>query len=65
MSCALAGMAYFNASSTARTEAMPWTSVQTPQMRCAKAQASRGSRPCKMISMPRTMVPELEAWVIT
>jgi hypothetical protein len=32
--------------------------VHTPQMRCAKAQASRGSRPCKMISMPRTIVPE-------
>ena len=37
---------------------MPCTSVQTPQMRWAKAQASRGSRPRRMISMPRTMVPE-------
>src|SRR6202050_5751688 len=34
----------FRASSTARTEPMPWTSVQTPPIRCAKAQALRGSR---------------------
>src|SRR5574340_520013 len=55
ISCALAGMGYFSAFSTARTEAMPCTKVHTPQMRWAKAQASRGSRPFRMISMPRTM----------
>ena len=58
MSWAFGGSSYFRASSTARTEAMPCTRVQTPQMRWAKAQASRGSRPFRMISMPRTMVPE-------
>jgi hypothetical protein len=31
--------------------------VQTPQMRWAKTQASRGSRPTRMFSMPRHMVP--------
>src|SRR5512143_1781250 len=57
-------MARCSASSTERTEAMPCTRVQTPQMRWAKAQASRGSRPRRMISMPRTMVPAEYAWVI-
>src|SRR5512139_2609646 len=57
-------MARCSESSTARTEAMPCTRVQTPQMRCAKAQASRGSRPRRMISMPRTMVPAEYALVI-
>jgi hypothetical protein len=31
--------------------------VQTPQMRSTKAQASRGSRPLRMTSRPRHMVP--------
>src|SRR5574340_1136268 len=57
-------MARCRASSTARTEAMPCTRVQTPQMRWANAQASRGSRPRRMISMPRTMVPAEYALVI-
>jgi hypothetical protein len=50
--------------STERIEAMPCTKVQTPQMRWAKAQASRGSRPFITISSPRTMVPELYALVM-
>ena len=58
MRLALAGISYFSALSTERTEAMPCTSVQTPQMRWAKAQASRGSRPRRMISRPRTIVPD-------
>src|SRR3569833_1802785 len=57
-------MARCSASSTERTEAMPCTRVQTPQILCANAQASRGSRPRRMISMPRTMVPAEYAWVI-
>ena len=47
------------ARSTARIEAMACTVVQTPQMRWAKAQASRGSRPRKMSSMPRNTVGAL------
>ena len=42
MSCALSGISSFSASSTARTDAMAWTVVQTPQKRCVKIQASRG-----------------------
>jgi len=57
-SSALYGTGYLSASSTARTEVTPWTSVHTPQIRCAKAHASRGSRPRRMISMPRTIVPD-------
>ena len=49
------------ASSTARTEAIACTVVQTPQMRWAKAQASRGSRPWRMISMPRNIVQDDQA----
>ena len=43
------GTSILSASSTARTLAMAWTMVQTPQMRCAQIQASRGSRPCRII----------------
>src|SRR5574340_382989 len=64
ISCALLGISMSSAFSTARTEAMPCTSVHTPQMRCASAHASRGSRPRRMISMPRTMVPADEARVM-
>ncbi len=46
------------ASSTARTDASACTVVQTPQIRCAKSQASRGSLPCTMVSMPRHIVEE-------
>src|SRR3569833_3504206 len=57
-------MARCSASSTERTEVMPCTRAQTPQILCANAQASRGSRPRRMISMPRTMVPAEYALVI-
>jgi hypothetical protein len=57
MSSALGGTVMPSASSTARTEASACTVVHTPQTRSVKAQASRGSRPFRMISKPRTMVP--------
>ena len=53
---ALGGMVMSSASSTARQDATAWTTVQTPQIRWVKAQASRGSRPCMTISMPRNWV---------
>ena len=64
MSSAFGGTAMPRASSTDRTEASACTVVQTPQTRSVKAQASRGSRPLRMISMPRTMVPALQASVM-
>ena len=57
ISWALSGTSSPRAFSTLRTEVMAWTVVQTPQMRWVKAQASRGSRPCRMVSIPRHMVP--------
>jgi hypothetical protein len=54
---AFSGMSMPSASSTARTEVSAWVPVQTPQMRWVKAQASRGSRPLRMTSSPRHMVP--------
>ncbi len=44
--------------STARTEAIACTVVHTPQMRCVNTQASRGSRPLRIISIPRNMVED-------
>src|SRR5689334_16440652 len=64
MRLALAGMRMSSASSTARHDATACTTVQTPQIRCVKAQASRGSRPCMMISMPRNCVDVAQALVI-
>ncbi len=58
MYCAFFGISRSSAFSTARTEAMACTVVQTPQMRWVKSQASRGSRPCRMTSMPRHIWPE-------
>ena len=58
MSCALSGISSPRAFSTARTEAMAWTVVHTPQMRWVNRYASRGSRPCKMSSMPRHIWPD-------
>ena len=58
---ALGGGAAPIAFSTARIDAMAWTVVQTPQMRCVNAHASRGSRPFRMISMPRNIVDEDQA----
>src|SRR6266511_1064958 len=64
MRLALAGMRMSSASSTARHDATACTTVQTPQMRCVKAHASRGSRPCMMISIPRNCVEVAHAFVI-
>src|SRR6185503_7757812 len=58
MYCALSGTSSCRAFSTARTEAMACTVVQTPQNRCVKSHASRGSRPCRMRSMPRNIWPD-------
>jgi hypothetical protein len=54
---ALSGMVIPSASSTARTDVSAWVPVQTPQIRSVKAQASRGSRPFRITSRPRHMVP--------
>ena len=64
MMFALAGILMLSASSTARQLAIAWTAVQTPQMRCVNAHASRGSRPCMMISMPRNCVADAQALAI-
>ena len=61
---ALNGTVMLRAFSTDRTEAMEWTVVQTPQKRWVKYQASRGSRPWRIFSIPRNMVLELQASVI-
>ena len=55
---AFSGTSRASAFSIARTETMACTVVQTPQMRCAKIQASRGSRPCRITSMPRHICPD-------
>ncbi len=46
-----------SASSTERTEASACTPVHTPQMRSTNAHASRGSRPLRITSRPRHIVP--------
>src|SRR5271166_3850899 len=62
---ALRGISRPRAFSTARTEAMACTDVQTPQMRWANSHASRGSRPRRMSSMPRHIWPEAQAsWTL-
>src|SRR5512135_3102526 len=58
---AFKGTGRARAFSTARTEAMACTVVQTPQIRWAKIQASRGSRPRRISSMPRHIWPEAQA----
>src|SRR5208282_3007591 len=58
---ALRGISRPMAFSTARTEAMACTDVQTPQMRWVNSHASRGSRPRRMSSMPRHIWPEAQA----
>ena len=54
---------HLSAFSTARTEAMACTVVQTPQIRWVKIQASRGSRSLRMSSMPRHIWPDDQALV--
>src|SRR5208337_457784 len=58
---ALGGISRPMAFSTARTEAMACTVVQTPQMRWVNSHASRGSRPRRMSSMPRQIWTEAQA----
>jgi hypothetical protein len=58
MYCALIGISSWMAFSTARTEVMACTVVQTPQMRWVKSHASRGSLPSRMVSMPRNICPD-------
>jgi len=62
MSSAFSGTWIPRASSTARTEVMACTVVQTPQILWVKTQASRGSRPLRMISIPRNMVQDDQAF---
>src|SRR5438477_6626184 len=61
MYCAFAGICNFSASSTERTLAMACTVVHTPQKRWVNSQASRGSRPSRIFSMPRHMVHDAHA----
>ena len=65
MVLAFSGILMSSASSTARTEVSAWVPVQTPQIRSVKAQASRGSRPFRITSMPRHIVPVDTALRIT
>src|SRR3972149_1809959 len=58
---ALSGGVTLNAFSSPRVLVCPWETGQTPQIRWVMNQASRGSRPCRMISKPRNRVPELQA----
>ncbi len=57
MMFAFLGILMPSASSTERTEASACTPVHTPQMRSTKAHASRGSRPLRITSRPRHIVP--------
>ena len=52
-----------SAFSTARTEAIACTVVHTPQKRWVMIQASRGSRPMRISSMPRHICPDDQALV--
>ena len=63
MNWAFSGTPISSAFSTARTEAIAWTVVHTPQKRCVIAQASRGSRPSRICSTPRHIVPDAQAFV--
>src|SRR3954465_3691208 len=62
MYCALSGTSSCSAFSTARTEAIACTVVHTPQNRCVNSHASRGSRPCRIRSMPRNIWPDDHAF---
>ena len=65
MMFAFFGILIASASSTERTDASACTPVHTPQMRSTNAQASRGSRPFRMTSRPRHIVPVDTALRIT
>ena len=49
---------------TARHDATACTTVHTPQIRCVNAHASRGSRPWRIVSMPRNCVVQAQAFWI-
>src|SRR3954454_11418597 len=63
MYCALSGTSSWRAFSTARTDAMACTVGHTPQKRWVKSHASRGSRPCRIRSMPRNIWPDDHAFL--
>src|ERR1019366_9240904 len=65
ISSAVGGIVIPSAFSTARTLVRACTVVHTPQTRSVMAQASRGSRPMRIFSRPRTMVPDENASVMT
>ena len=52
-----------SAFSTVRTETSAWTVVQTPQKRWVNIHASLGSRPLRIVSMPRHICPDDQALV--
>src|SRR5262245_62102289 len=58
---AFAGISSSSAFSTARTDVMAWTVVQTPQNLCVNSHASRGSLPRRMFSIPLHIWPEAQA----
>ncbi len=64
MMLAVSGMAIPSASSTERTDASACTPVHTPQILSTNAHASRGSRPLRITSSPRHIVPVETALVI-
>src|SRR5690242_16339770 len=63
MYCAFGGISSISAFSTARTDVIACTVVQTPQKRCVNSHASRGSRPMRMRSIPRNICPDDHAAV--
>src|ERR1051325_2966562 len=62
---ALGGTSSASAFSTARTDVIACTVVHTPQNRWVDSQASRGSRPTRIRSMPRNIWPDDHALVTT
>src|SRR3990172_3198364 len=63
MYCAFRGISMFSAFSTALTETVACTDVQTPQMRWVKSHTSRGSRPLTIVSIPRHIWPDDQAFI--
>ena len=62
MYCAFSGTSRPSAFSTVLTDAIAWTVVQTPQKRWVKSHASRGSRPFRIVSIPRNIWPDDQAF---
>ena len=61
---ALSGIVMLSAASTALTELVECTVVQTPQIRDTNVHASRGSLPFSMTSKPLHIVPATQASAI-